>query len=396
MTRTADSAPDHDGGSAPKPPLRADREADSAMMGVALDEARKAIPSPNPPVGAVVVATDGQIVGRAFHVRAGEDHAETLALAQAGDAARGGTLYVTLEPCNHQGRTPPCVDTILSAGIRRVVIGCLDPNPAVVGGGAQRLKDAGLEVDVGVAAADARAIIAPWTKFVTTGLPHVTLKLALSLDGRIATRTGASKWVTGAEARAKVQELRARHDAVAVGIGTVIADDPRLTVRDVAMLPSGRVPARVIFDSRLRMPLNSVVVQTARDVPTWVLTGSDAPDDAEQALVDAGCAVVRVSNSAEGRVDVTAGLRLLASQGLVSIMVEGGAELAGSLLAARLADELHAFVAPVLLGPRGRPGAVDWAGPDTPGEAPRIVDPRWELCGRDAYVSGPLAFPAKG
>jgi len=374
---------------------KADPELDSTMMRAALDEARKAVPSPNPPVGAVVVTRDGQIASQAFHARAGDDHAEALALLQAGEAARGGTLYVTLEPCNHQGRTPPCVDAILTAGIRRVVIGCLDPNPQVVGGGAQRLLDAGIEVEIGVAASEARALIAPWTKFITTGLPHVSLKLALSLDGRIATRTGASKWVTGPEARAKVQELRARHDAVGVGIGTVLADDPRLTVRDVAVLPSGRVPARVIFDSRLRLPLNSVVAQTARDVPTWILTGGDAPEDAAQALVDAGCAVVRVPNSAEGRVDVTAALRLLASQGLVSIMVEGGAELAGSLLAARLADELHCFIAPVLLGPRGRPGAVDWAGPDTPTEAPRIVDPRWELCGRDAYVSGPLAFPAK-
>lgn len=374
---------------------KVDPELDSAMMRAALDEARKAIPSPNPPVGAVVLSKDGQIVGHSFHARAGDDHAEVLALGQAGDAARGGTLYVTLEPCNHHGRTPPCVDAILTAGIRRVVIGALDPNPGVTGGGGQRLTDAGIEVDVGVEAADARALIAPWVKYVTTGLPHVSLKLALSLDGRIATRTGASKWVTGPEARAKVQELRARHDAVAVGIGTVLADDPRLTVRDVSMLPSGRVPARVIFDSRLRLPLNAVLVQSAREVPTWVLAGGDAPEDVEQALTDAGCAVVRVPNSAEGRVDVSAALRVLASHGVVSILVEGGAELAGSVLASRLADELHAFIAPVLLGPRGRPGAVDWAGPDTPGEAPRIVDPRWELCGRDAYVSGPLAFPSK-
>jgi diaminohydroxyphosphoribosylaminopyrimidine deaminase / 5-amino-6-(5-phosphoribosylamino)uracil reductase len=374
---------------------KVDPELDSTMMRAALDEARKAIPSPNPPVGAVVVDKDGQIAGQGFHARAGEEHAETMALGRAGEAARGGTLYVTLEPCNHQGRTPPCVDAILTAGIRRVVVGCLDPNPAVVGGGAQRLRDAGIEVEIGVGAAEARALIAPWAKFVTTGLPHVTLKLALSLDGRIATRTGASKWVTGPEARAKVQELRAHHDAVGVGIGTVLADDPRLTVRDVASLPGGRVPLRVIFDTQLRLPLSSVIVQTSREVPTWVLTGGDAPEDAEHALVDAGCAVVRVPSSAEGRVDVAAALRLLASQGVVSIMIEGGAELAGSVLASRLADELHAFVAPVLLGPRGRPGAVDWAGPDTPNEAPRIVDPRWELCGRDAYVSGPLAFPAR-
>ena len=372
-----------------------DPELDATAMRLALDEARKAAPSPNPPVGAVVVSRDGRVVGQGFHARAGEDHAETLALGQAGEAAHGGTLFVTLEPCNHQGRTPPCVDAILIAGVRRVVVGCLDPNPTVMGGGAQRLRDAGIEVELGIGAAEARALIAPWTKFITTGLPYVALKLALSLDGRIATRTGASKWVTGPEARAKVQELRARHDAVAVGIGTALADDPRLTVRDTGALPNGRMPVRIVFDSRLRLPLNSRLVQTAREAPTWVLTGGDAPEDAEQALVDAGCAVVRVPNSAEGRVDVTAALRLLASQGVVSVLVEGGAELAGSLLASRLADELHAFIAPILLGPRGRPGAVDWAGPDTPTEAPRIVEPRWELCGRDAYVSGPLAFPAK-
>jgi diaminohydroxyphosphoribosylaminopyrimidine deaminase / 5-amino-6-(5-phosphoribosylamino)uracil reductase len=167
-------------------------------------------------------------------------------------------------------------------------------------------------------------------------------------------------------------------------------------VRDTALLPAGRMPYRVVFDSRLRLPLHSRLVQTANDVPTWVLAGADAPETAEQALIDAGCSVMRVPNSAEGRVDVAAALRLLASQGIVSVLVEGGAELAGSLLATRLADELHAFLAPILLGPRGRPGAVDWAGPDTPTEAPRIVDPKWELCGRDAYVSGPLAFPSRG
>jgi diaminohydroxyphosphoribosylaminopyrimidine deaminase / 5-amino-6-(5-phosphoribosylamino)uracil reductase len=371
-------------------------ELDTSMMRLALAEARKAMPSPNPPVGAVLMSAEGKVIGQGFHARAGDDHAEVVALAEAGDAARGGTLFVTLEPCNHQGKTPPCVEAILSAGIRRVVVGVLDPNPGVPGGGVQRLVDAGIVVEVGVCADDARALIAPWTKYVTTGLPHVSLKLALSLDGRIATRSGASKWVTGAEARVKVQELRAKHDAVAVGIGTALADDPRLTVRDTALLPAGRMPYRIVFDSRLRLPLHSRLVQTAHDVPTWVLAGADAPEAAEEALVDAGCSVIRVPNSAEGRVDVAAALRLLASQGIVSVLVEGGAELAGSLLATRLADELHAFIAPILLGPRGRPGAVDWAGPDTPTEAPRIVDPTWELCGRDAYVSGPLAFPSRG
>ena len=375
-------------------PASAELELDVAAMREAIAQALKARPSPNPPVGAVVV-NEGKIIGRGHHRKAGEDHAEVIALGKAGDAARGGTLYVTLEPCNHQGRTPPCVDAILQAGIRRVVIGVLDPNPHVVGGGARRLSEAGLQVDVGVPGADARPVVAPWTKFITEGLPYVSLKLALSLDGRIATRTGASKWVTGPEARAKVQELRIMHDAVAIGINTAIADDPRLTVRDPALVEQYGAPARLVFDSRMRLPLTSRLVQTAREVPTWVLTTLDAPVEAEQVLVDAGCFVVRAPTSAEGRVDVAAALQLLASQGIVSVLVEGGAELSGSLLATRLADELHAFVAPVLLGPRGRPGAVDWAGPDTPAEAPRILEPKWELCGRDAYVSGPLAFPSK-
>lgn len=372
-----------------------DPDTDAAFMRMALDEARKAVPSPNPPVGAVVVGADGQVVATAFHARAGEEHAECLAVAQAGAKARGATVYVTLEPCNHEGRTPPCVDALLKAKVARVVIGCADPNPNVKGGGAQRLSEAGVAVEVGVAGAEARALIAPWAKFITTGLPHVALKLGLSLDGRIATRSGASKWVTGPEARAKVQELRSRCDAVAVGIGTALADDPRLTVRDLALAPQGRSPIRLVFDSRLRLPLHSRLVQTAREVPTWVLTGTESPEAAETALVDAGCVVVRIPNSAEGRVEVGAALRVLASQGIVSILVEGGAELAGSLLASRLADELHCFIAPILLGPRGRPGAVDWAGPETPSEAPRIVEPRWELCGRDAYVSGPVAFPPR-
>lgn len=368
---------------------------DVQSMRLALEEATKSLPSPNPPVGAVVLDASGEVVARGHHVRAGEDHAEQVALTAAGEKAKGGTLYVTLEPCNHEGRTAPCTDAVLRSGVARVVIGCADPNPNVTGGGAQRLVEAGVKVDIGVAGAEAKALIAPWSKFITAGLPFVSLKLALSLDGRIATRSGASKWVTGPEARAKVQELRSRRDAVAVGIGTALADDPRLTVRDINVEPEARPPARVVFDTHLRIPLHSRMVQTAREIPVWVLAGPDAPEPAEQALVDAGCQVIRVANSAEGRTDVAAALRLLAGQGVVSLLVEGGAELAGSFLAARLADELHAFIAPILLGPRGRPGAVDWAGPDTPTDAPRIVDPSWELCGRDAYVSGPLAFPAK-
>lgn len=365
-------------------------EADERFMGRALELGRLGSPSPNPHVGAVVVK-DGVIVGEGHHDRAGQPHAEAVALTSAGAKAAGSTLYVTLEPCNHVGRTPPCTEGILKAKVKRVVVGCVDPNPNVSGGGLERLRSAGLEVTAGALEAQAKALIAPWTKCVTTGFPYVSLKLALSLDGRIATRTGDSKWVTGVAARQRVHLLRSAHDAVGVGIGTALADDPRLTVRDAP----GSSPLRLVFDTRLRLPVNARLVQTAREIPTWVICSEDADAEAEEALRSRGVEILRAPSSAEGRIDVGAALQLLASRGIVTVMFEGGAELAGSLLASRLADELHCFVAPILLGPRGRPGAIDWAGPDSPGEAPRIERPTWELCDEDAYVYGRLHYPER-
>jgi len=356
----------------------------------ALEIARGGKPSPNPHVGAVVAAGDA-IVGEGFHERAGLDHAEVVALKKAAAKAKGATLYVTLEPCNHVGRTPPCTEAIAKAGIARVVVGCDDPNPNVEGGGNARLRALGVEVISGVCKDEAEALIAPWKKFVTRELPYVSLKLGLSLDGRIATRTGASRWVTGPDARARVHVLRAAADAVAVGIGTVLSDDPRLTVRDA----EGSSPTRIVFDTHLRIPVDARLVQTAAEVPTLVLASTDAPFDAEEALVSRGVEVMRVAASTEGRIDVHAAMTALAQRGVVTLMVEGGAELAGSFLATRLADELHAFLAPILLGPRGRPGAVDWAGPDVPARAPRIDKPTWELVGDDAHVFGLLVYPAE-
>jgi diaminohydroxyphosphoribosylaminopyrimidine deaminase/5-amino-6-(5-phosphoribosylamino)uracil reductase len=363
---------------------------DEKWMGLALERGAGGTPSPNPHVGALVVQR-GAVVGAGHHERAGEDHAEVLALREAGEHARGATLFVTLEPCNHIGRTPPCTSAILASKVARIVIGCRDPNPHVAGGGVEKLQDAGMRVDVGCREADARRLIAPWTKFVTMGVPYVTLKLALSLDGRIAARTGASKWVTGQEARARVHLLRAQHDAVVVGIGTALADDPQLTVREAP----GQSPPRVVFDTKLRLPLTGRLVQTARDVPTWVICTTDAPSSAEQELVERGVEVLRAPPSAEGRIDTLSALKMLAARGIVAAMVEGGAELAGSILAGAVADELHAFIAPILLGPRGRPGAVDWAGPATPADAPSIADPQWEVCGFDAHVWGPLRYPER-
>src|SRR3954470_18593794 len=234
-------------------------------------------PTPNPHVGAVIADAAGTIIAEGFHQTAGLDHAEVVALKKAGGVARGKTLYVSLEPCNHEGRTPPCVDAILAAGIARVVIGCRDPDPRVQGGGIERLEAAGIPVTVGVQEAAAKGLIQPWAKYVTEHTSFVTLKLAISLDGRIATRTGASKWITGPESRIKVQTLRAHHDAVMVGINTVLTDNPRLTVRDV---PGGS-PIRVIVDSKLRLPLTSQVVQTAGEIPTCVVTTLQAPTTAE-------------------------------------------------------------------------------------------------------------------
>jgi len=367
------------------------KDLDSELMSRALELGAGGDPTPNPHAGALIADADGNILAEGFHQAAGLDHAEVVALKKAGAAARGKTLYVTLEPCNHVGRTPPCVDAILAAGIARVVIGCRDPDPRVQGGGIERLEAAGIPVTVGVQEAAAKALIQPWAKYVTEHTSFVTLKLAISLDGRIATRTGASKWITCPEARIKVQTLRAHHDAVMVGINTVITDNPRLTVRDVP----GRNPIRVIVDSKLRIPLSSQVVQTANEIPTCVVTTLAAPSSPEQALAHAGVRVIRVPATAEGRCDPVVMFRELAAREVVSVMCEGGSELAGSLLAHRLPDQLHVFVAPVLLGPRGRPGAVDWAGPDNPADAPRIDPARWELCGTDAYVWGPIAYPKK-
>lgn len=361
---------------------------DETWMQAALDAAKRARPSPNPQVGAVVVK-NGEIVGTGFHEKAGDQHAEIRALEEAGPKAKDASLYVTLEPCNHHGKTPPCTEAIVAAGIRRVFVAVRDPNPHVVGRGVETLREKGLDVELGVLKKQGTDLIRFWSKYVTTGLPFVSLKLALSLDGRIATRTGASRWVTGKIARAKVHALRAKHDAIAVGIGTVLADDPRLTVREVV----GKNPLRLAFDTKARLPIASHFAKDAANIPTWVLAG-----DSEESRIRAGALEslgVRthfVQTSAEGRIDLRQALGVLASEGIVSVMIEGGAELAGSVLAAELADELHAFLGPKLFGPRGRPGAVDWAGPTTPELAPRIAEPKWELCGEDAYVRGPLVY----
>ncbi len=365
-------------------------EFDSELMQKALAAGRSGDPSPNPHVGAVV-ARGRQVIGEGYHAEAGGPHAEVVALEAAGIGSRGATLYVTLEPCNHEGKTPPCTDAIIKAGIKRVVIGCRDPNPNVEGSGLEKLQEAGIEVEVGVEQEAAEALIKPWKKYVTEGIAYLSLKMGISLDGRTVSRTGKSKWITCEDARVRVHTLRAAHDAVMVGVNTVLTDDPLLNVRDV----EGRNPIRCVVDSKLRTPLDSHLVSTAKEIPTCILTSAEASEAVEANLEERGVSVIRVASTAEGRIDMTAGLRALAAREVVSVLCEGGAELAGSLFAARLPSECHVFVAPLLLGPRGRPAAVDWAGPDGPADAPRISPPTWELCGTDAYVFGPVVYPKK-
>ncbi len=365
---------------------------DAELMARALAVAKKGDPSPNPHVGCVIAREkDGryEILSEAYHETAGKDHAEAAALRPLGDDARGATAYITLEPCTHHGKTPPCVQALIAAGIRRVVIGCRDPNPHVPGGGMEALRAAGVEVEISELEREAEELIEAWTKFITTGHAFLSLKLALSLDGRIASRTGVSKWITGGDSRAFGHELRARHDAVMVGINTVLTDDPRLTVRATL----GRNPIRVIVDSKLRLPLDRKLVKTAADVSTCVLTTAEADPKHVEALEGLGVSVITVPATAEGRCDMRTALRELAKREVVSVLCEGGAELAGSMLAAQHVDRLHAFLAPLLLGPRGRPGAVDWAGPEGISDAPRLLFPRWRLHGDDAYVTGRLSYP---
>jgi diaminohydroxyphosphoribosylaminopyrimidine deaminase/5-amino-6-(5-phosphoribosylamino)uracil reductase len=297
--------------------------------------------APNPLVGAVLVR-DGEVVGEGWHAEFGGPHAEVHALAAAGDRARGATAYVTLEPCNHHGKRGPCSEALLAAGVARVVVAIADPH-AVAAGGIGRLRAAGVEVTVGVEARRARELAAPFLHDVTGGvLPWTTLKLALSIDGALADHTRGPGWLTGPESRRAVHRLRAGHDAIAVGIGTALADDPALTVREGG-LP--RVPPlRVVLDRSARLPLGSALVRTAREVPVAVVCAPDAPGDRTEALAATGVRVVRAA-------DLPAGLRALRrDHGVRALLVEGGARIAGALWAADLVDRLVTFRAPVVLG----------------------------------------------
>lgn len=333
---------------------------------------------PNPAVGCVLVR-DGRVVGRGWTARGGRPHAEVVALAQAGPLARGACAYVSLEPCNHTGQTGPCAQALIEAGVARVVVACEDPDPRVAGGGIARLRAAGVAVEVGVGATEAARAHDGFFSRVRRGRPMVTLKVATSLDGRIATASGESQWITGPEARRRVHGMRACHDAVLIGAGTARADDPSLTVRGFGDVSQ---PIRVVVSRRLDVPVSSNLGRTAREIPVWIVHGPDAPSAARDAWSDTGARLIESALDAGGQMDATAVLQSLGEAGLTRVFCEGGGALAASLLAADLVDALAVFSGGLVIGAEGTP-SVGAMGVAALSEAPGFTLERVEGVGPD-------------
>lgn len=347
---------------------------------------------PNPSVGCVIVR-DGRVVGRGATAIGGRPHAEAAALTQAGDAARGADVFVTLEPCAHRGRAGPCSDALIAAGVARVVGAIEDPDPRTAGDGFARLRAAGIVVETGLEAAAARALNEGFLRRIIDGRPMLTLKLATSLDGRIATHRGDSRWITGEIARARVQALRATHDAVMVGTGTALADDPELTCR----LPGGETPpaVRIVLDRHLRVPLTHKLVVSAAAIPTWILASRHADPARAETLRRAGVILIEIEEAAEG-LDLPATLRALGQRGLTRVLCEGGGHLAAGLLRADLVDHLVCFRSGLAIGGDGRPALADF-GVDMLRDAPRLQHRAQEACGEDImelWARAPLGSPS--
>ena len=335
---------------------------------------------PNPAVGCVLVR-DGVVVGRGWTQPGGRPHAEVRALEQAGAAAAGATAYVTLEPCAHHGQTPPCAEALIAARVSRVVTALTDPDPRVSGKGHAMLRAAGVAVTEGVLTAEATRLNAGFLKRVTQGLPLVTLKLATTLDGRIATASGESRWITGPQSRRMVHALRLSHDAVMVGSGTAHADDPDLTVRDMG---AQRQPVRILLDRLLKHTPESRLGRTAREHPVWLLHGPAAPEPASKAWEAMGATLIEIPETA-GHLDLTAALRALAAKGLTRILSEGGSTLAAALIRAKLVDNLAQFTAGALIGAEGHPalGPLHLA---ALASAPRLTLRETQTLGPDTYA----------
>lgn len=365
----------------------------SPFMHLALAEAELARgrTAPNPPVGAVLVR-NGVVVGQGFTQPPGGAHAEIMALRQAGEAARGATLYVTLEPCCHFGRTPPCTDALIDAGVASVFAAIVDPNPRVSGGGVAALRGMGIAVDVGDGEAESEAILRPFFKHVRRRRPYVTAKWAMTLDGKIATSTGDSRWVSGPEARQWAHRLRDVVDAIVVGIGTVLADDPALTVRldDGAgqRPPRPGKPWRVVMDSTCRLPLGSQLLSPALAAGTLVYVTARAPQPSRRTVAATGAGVIEVPADSEGRVDVSAVLDDLGRRGCLHVLVEGGAEVHASFLEQGAIDEVAAVIAPKLVGGRAAAGPVGGHGYSRMAAALPLTDINLERLGHDLLVMG--------
>jgi diaminohydroxyphosphoribosylaminopyrimidine deaminase/5-amino-6-(5-phosphoribosylamino)uracil reductase len=354
---------------------------DAGTMRAALALARRGLGRvwPNPAVGCVI-AKRGIILGRGWTQPSGRPHAETEALARAGRAARGADAFVTLEPCSHHGKTPPCGEALIAAGIRRVVVAVEDPDPRVSGKGLSLLRDAGIAVVLGVGADEAAEVNAGFFSVMRSGRPLVTLKLATSLDGQLAVASGESRWITGEAARARAHLLRATHDAVMVGSGTVIADDPTLTCRLPGLVD--RSPVRVVIDGSLRVPLTARVVVEARRMPTWFVVRHGIAGERRAALAGCGVEIIDVPARSGGETDLAAALAALAKKGITRVLVEGGATLAAALVRADLVDRIVWFRAPTLIGGDGLP-ALSALGIAAPGQARRFVRIGIESIGED-------------
>jgi diaminohydroxyphosphoribosylaminopyrimidine deaminase / 5-amino-6-(5-phosphoribosylamino)uracil reductase len=369
--------------------LRRGEQIDRRYMRMACRLAEKAAgrTSPNPMVGAVLVR-DGKIIGAGFHQFAGGDHAEIVALKKAGEKARGATLYINLEPCNHYGRTPPCTRSLIAAGIKEVVVGMKDPNPLVSGKGLRALARAGIKVRTGVLQEECRVLNEAFIKFITRGVPFVTLKLAASLDGKIATASGDARWISCEESRATVHLLRNRYDAVLVGAGTVIADNPQLTCR----MPGGRDPWRIILDARLRIPLGAEFLRQRGSEKNIVVTSDTGPTGKIRALKKLGATVWRLP-AHEGAVRWLPLLKKLAKTGIASVLIEGGATTAAGALKEKVVDKMLLFYAPKLLGGDGR-YMIDSLGVEHVKQSVMLRNLKIQKSGADLLVSGYLKTSA--
>lgn len=367
----------------------------SEFMRAALDEAARALgrTSPNPAVGAVLVR-DGGIIGRGHTQPPGQAHAEVMAIRDAGDA-RGAALYVTLEPHSHHGRTPPCTEAIIEAGIGEVHYAIIDPNPEVAGAGDRRLRAAGLSVAAGDGAPEAARLLEGYLHHQRTGRAFVAVKYAASLDGRIAAASGDARWVSGPEAREWVHGLRTRVDAIIVGVGTVLADDPELTARPGGSVEDAHQPLRVVIDSRGRTPATARVLGGLEAAPTLVATTEAMPVEQRRTLERAGAEVL-ILPADSARVSLPALLEALGARGVVTALIEGGGTLIGACFDGRHVGRLYAVIAPVIIGAARAPAAVAGAGAERMTDAPRLHDLEVERLGDDILVSGVPAWPGEG